>query len=171
MQVAGSQSDSFIGAHLKGHFDASADGAKRMAAAGKGLVTVADSSSSSAAAAAAAAHKKKISVAFRATPAGGESVDAGVPALSADECVELCARIMARSNGGKRRLRSLASSNSGPSTALLKAETIAARSPALFWSLYENSRADRSEAGDVNFALDHVRDLAIAKFKEIVAAM
>ena len=47
---------------------------------------------------------------------------------------------------------------------------MAARSPALFWSLYDNSRVGRSEAGDVEYALDHVKATARDKFEDIVTA-
>ena len=121
------------------------------------------------------AHGQSFDVVFKETPKGKE-VEERVRRLSPAECIEACAHIMRRNGGSKRRLLGQVNemesgTGPGPSTALLEANTIATRSPALFWSLYENSRSDRSSVGDVQHALDHVLAAAREKFKIIVRAM
>ena len=80
-------------------------------------------------------------------------------------------RIVRASQAGSRR-RKL--SGDKPSTRLLTPPSVATRCPALFWSLYADSRTDPSDEaapGDVAFALDHVTTLAMEKYEADVKAM
>jgi hypothetical protein len=124
--------DSVAGTGLATHFQSAAAAAKRLAAASKGLVAVVDVGGPSG---------KHLDVSFRAT-GGGAASDERVAKLSAEVCSDVCARILFRSAGSRRRRATTlaAHGGSGPSTKLLTPDAIAARLPDLFWSLYDNSR-------------------------------
>jgi len=158
LHAGADQGDSLNGSKLASHFHTTADGAKRLEAASKGLAEVTNQG-------------KSINVTFKTTPNGVESTDR-VKMLTTDQCAEICAKILVRNAGSKRRRTAMLSRNggAGPSTKVLTPSCIATRCPELFWALYDNSRSDRAEAGDMDFALDHVVKAALEKFEEIVSA-
>ena len=138
--------------------------AKRVVAATKGFVTVSDVGG---------ARGQSFDVVFKETPKGKE-VEERVRRLSPAECIEVCAHIMRRNGGSKRRLLGQVNEmesgiGPGPSTALLEANTIATLTDS-FLEPYENARSDRSSVGDVQHA-DHVLAAARKKFVIIVRAM
>jgi len=171
----GDAASGLSGGRLAGHFQIAADGQRRLDAAAKGLVEVV------------AADPARLAISYRAT-AGAAPAGERVARLSPSEAVEVCARVLWRNAGSRRRRLALLRSRggSGPSTSLLDPLTIATRCPDLFWALYESSRPSETEAegggggggssgegssrgaGDVRFALDHVTGAAVARFEELV---
>ena len=84
-----------------------------------------------------------LAVVYRTTAAGATSEDQ-VDKLETDDCIAVCAYILVRNSGTKRRRVAMLSKNggTGPSTKILTAEAIATRCPTLYWALYDNSRLD-----------------------------
>jgi hypothetical protein len=84
---------------------------------------------------------KSIDVAFKVTKAGNELRER-VKRLTAEECIEVCAQILVRNAGSKRRKIAMLTKNggAGPSTKILTPSAIATHTPELFWALYDNSR-------------------------------
>ena len=133
VHAAGDSGDGALaGAGLATHFQSAASADKRLTAAEKGFVTISDVGGASG---------KHLDVSFRATSSGAAS-DERVQRLSAELCSDVCARVLFRVTGSRRRRAAALAANggTGPSTKLLNPSDIAARLPDLFWSLYDNSR-------------------------------
>ena len=87
--------------------------------------------------------------------------------FSPAETVDVVVAILHRQAGTRRRKLA----GDAPSTRLLTPPSVASRCPALFWSLYANSRPSDDAPGDVVFALDHVLGEARARYDADVEAL
>mmetsp|Transcript_4246 Transcript_4246/g.5001 ORF Transcript_4246/g.5001 Transcript_4246/m.5001 type:complete len:358 (-) Transcript_4246:447-1520(-) len=157
---SGSEDSTLLGSRLASHMHTTMDGQARAGAALKGLVTVTDVGGPGG---------KTIDVAFR-TRAGAAVSKERVQRLTPYDCVEVTARILVRNSGSKRRLESLLAKHGGvgPSTKILSMESVATRSPELFWAIYDHSRSSRAEEGDVSFGLEYLTKAARDKFEKLV---
>lgn len=88
-------------------------------------------------------HGFRVQPSARLSVTGGAETRERVRRLSPDECVTLCALILVRNAGTRRRQLALLPKNGGkgPSTKPLEqSSAIAERCPELFWALFDNSR-------------------------------
>ena len=151
VHAAGDSGDGALaGPGLATHFQSAASADKRLTAAAKGFVTISDVGGASG---------KHLDVSFRTTTSGATS-DERVQRLSPEDCSDVCAHILFRITGSRRRRAATLAENggSGPSTKLLNPDDIAVRLPDLFWSLYDNSRF-RTTVSSLNACLDYCRCL------------
>ena len=125
----------------------SQQGAQRVEAAAKGLVRIVETPA-------------KLRVFWKHSPRSKKETEELVRKFSPAEATDVVTAILHRQAGTTRR--KLAGDK--PSTRLLTPSSVSSRCPALFWSLYANSRASPDDAGDVVFALDHVLGEALAKY-------
>ena len=159
LHSVGTDGGGVLGVGVAASMAVTADGAQRVEAALKGLVTITHVGKSG----------NSIDVDFQSSKQR-KARSERLRKLDAATLNQVVMHILLRQAGSKRRQLAVAKANggSGPTSKLLTPEVIATRSPALFWSLYDMSRSSRDEVGDVQFGLDHVIKAAQALYEDYV---